>query len=72
MDAIEAVKKELQSHQAKLLEYQSELYDVEQTVRGLQAHQADLKDKLAFEKGVIQSLEFAIILIDKGQKPEDK
>jgi len=72
MDAIEAMKKELQKHQTKLLEFQSELYEVEQTIRGLQTYQADTKDKLAFEKGVIQSLEFSIILAEERQKSEDK
>ena len=72
MNALEAIKKELQKHQAKLVEFQAELYDVEQTIQGLQGHQQEVKNKVVFEGGVIQSLEFTISIIEQGQKPEDK
>ena len=80
MDATETIKNELQNHQVKLIEIQSQLHEVTQTIEELQTTYADMKDKLAFEKGVIQSLEFALTLSkadlstnkQQGQKPEDK
>lgn len=73
MDATEALRNELQKHQIQLIEYQSKLYEVKHTIDEFQTTYADLRDKLAFERGVIQSLEFAASLSESpGQKPEDK
>lgn len=72
MNANEAIKKELQTHRAKLFEHQSELYEIEQSVEKLQATHAELRDKAAFERGVIQSLEFATTIIEQGQNQEEK
>ena len=73
MDVIETLKNELQTHKVKIIEFQSQMHEVQQTIEELHRTTAELKDKLAFEKGVVQSLEFSITLSDaQGQQSEDK
>ena len=62
---------ELNAHKTKLQGHQAEVYEIEQTMKGLQNTMKEIKDRITFETGVIQSLEFTITLLEQGKHPEE-
>lgn len=65
MEKKEVINSELQKHRLKIVELQAKVQETNDSIRDLNQTLEILKSELAFERGVIQSLEFVITLSEK-------